>query len=70
MAKQYWEDDTHYRTVSEDGKTSWRFESHAAELFGTDICVEVTEHHGDGTSTAYEPPGLLDSILGSHGPQK
>lgn len=70
MVNKYWEDSSHYRTVAEDGKTSWKWESHATEIFGTDVCVEVTEHHGDGNSTAYEPPGFWDLVLGQQGPEK
>jgi hypothetical protein len=62
-----WVDDNHYRDTSEDGKTSYLYE---AGTF-SDTPVEIAEHHSDGSTTAYEVGGILDSIFnGGKGDQK
>ena len=57
IGKESWVDKDHYRVTSDDGRTSW--------LYKTDgwfsHCVEVTEHHGDGTTDAYKHD---DSVIG------
>lgn len=35
---------------TDDGKESWLYESDGI----SDTCVEVADHHDDGTTTAYE----------------
>jgi hypothetical protein len=63
MGDKHWVDNNHYRTVSDDGKTSYLYE--VTGIFGTSHCTEIAEHHSDGTTTAYEVGGLLDSIFNS-----
>lgn len=53
MSKKHWVDKEHYRTVSNDGKQSWLHKADGG-LFGPDTCVEVADHHEDGTTSAYE----------------
>lgn len=50
-------DDNHYRVVSDDGKTSWLYESHALSISG-DTLIEVAKHDG-GTTVAYEPGSVI-----------
>ncbi|MFN3313305.1 MAG: hypothetical protein ACK46Q_07545 [Hyphomonas sp.] len=54
-----WVDNNHYRTTSDDGKTSYLYEAG----FWSDTCVEIAEHHSDGTTDAYEVGGVLDSLF-------
>ena len=60
-----WVDSNHYRVVSDDGSKSWLYE--VSGLFGSSHCVEVAHHHDDGTTTAYEAGGVMDSIFHSDG---
>jgi hypothetical protein len=60
-SEKHWVDDNHYRLVSDDGKTSYLYE--VSGILATSTCVEITEHHSDGTTDAYETGGLLDSIF-------
>ncbi len=60
-SERHYVDDNHYRTVSDDGKTSWLYE-HDGGLWGSSHCIEVSEHHSDGTTKAYDYDG---SFLGS-----
>ncbi len=53
MGKKHWVDDDHYREVSDDGRKSWLYEADGG-LLSPDTCVEVAEHHEDGTTTAWE----------------
>ena len=47
------QDDGSVRVVSENGRKSWLFESEG--LFGDlNNCIEVADHHEDGTTDAYE----------------
>ena len=59
--KKHWVDDDHYRTVSDDGKTSYLYE--VKGVFGISTCTEIAEHHDDGSTDAYEVGGVLDSIF-------
>ncbi len=57
---------THVRVTSDDGRTSWLYEkdnSVVGEFLGggRGRCVEVADHHKDGTTDAY---GKDDSIIG------
>ena len=54
-----WIDDDHYRVTDDDGRRSYVYEF---GFFG-DTCVEIADHHEDGTTTAYEVGGVLDSIF-------
>lgn len=58
MSEKVRVDDNHYRIVEDDGKTSRLYETDGG-LFGPDTCVEVADHHPDGTTTAYEPTDPL-----------
>lgn len=60
MSDKHWVDEDHYRTVSEDGHTSYLFKADGGAFF-PDTCQEVAEHHSDGTTQAYEPD---NSVLG------
>ena len=59
--ERHWVDDNHYRNVSDDGKTSYLYE--VSGILGTSTCIEIAEHHRDGTTDAYEPGGVLDSFI-------
>jgi len=58
---------THIRDTSDDGRTSWLYEVNQG--LGLLIsgpkgpCVEVAEHHEDGTTTAYEYDGSIIGML-------
>jgi hypothetical protein len=60
-SEKHWVDDNHYRSVSDDGKTSYLYE--VSGILGTSTCVEISEHHSDGTTDASEVGGVLDSIV-------
>ena len=60
MAEKNWVDNEHYRVVSDDGKTSYLYKADGG-LFHPDSCIEIAEHHEDGTTDAYE---VDNSILG------
>lgn len=67
-----------YRTVSSDGKTSHLYEADTSLLgsfgLGFDKCIEVADHHSDGTTTAHEREhehGFLNNIFyGGRGKKK
>lgn len=59
--EKHWVDDSHYRVVSDDGRTSYLYE--VSGILCNSHCVEITEHHSDGTTDAYEVGGVLDSIF-------
>ncbi len=62
MSKEkHWVDDNHYRVVSDDGKTSYLYE--VSGILCSSTCVEIAEHHDDGTTDAYEVGGVMDSIF-------
>jgi hypothetical protein len=63
--EKHWVDDNHYRTVSEDGKTSFLFKADGG-ILSTDTCTEVTSHHGDGTTDAYVPDNSAWDGRGDH----
>ncbi|HBD92851.1 MAG TPA: hypothetical protein DC057_01615 [Spirochaetia bacterium] len=65
MSDKHWVDDDHYRTVSSDGSTSYLFKADGGFL-STDTCVEVTDHHSDGTTDAYEPDNSSWDGKGDH----
>ncbi|MEM9292134.1 MAG: hypothetical protein AAGD01_10675 [Acidobacteriota bacterium] len=56
-------DITHVRVTSKGGRSSWLYD-HKPTVFGDGRgkCVEVADHHKDGTTTAYE---FKDQIFGS-----
>jgi len=54
-----WVDNSHYRDTTDDGKTSYLYE---AGTF-SDTLIEIADHHSDGSTTAYEAGGILDSIF-------
>lgn len=60
-----WVDNDHYRVVSDDGTKSWLYEADGG-LLGPDTCVEVTDHHSDGTTDAFEPLSPLGGGRGDH----
>ena len=55
--EKHWVDKEHFVKVSDDGKTSYKYKTDGWD----DTCVEITEHHGDGTSKSFE---VDNSILG------
>lgn len=63
MSEKHWVDRNHYRTVSEDGKTSYLFKADGG-LFHPDTCEEIADHHSDGTTTAYKSDNSLLSLNG------
>ncbi|MCL4836777.1 MAG: hypothetical protein KJ058_02270 [Thermoanaerobaculia bacterium] len=69
--EKHWVDSHSYRVVSDDGRTSWLYEVESGLLFDTKTCIEVAKHYEDGTTVAYEPPDVIDTLLGpGHGPRK
>jgi hypothetical protein len=70
-SEKKWVDEDHYRVTSDDGKTSWLYEADGS-LLGTDTCIEVADHHSDGTTTAYEHEhGFMKSLFdGGRGKKK
>ena len=50
MTKEKWVDRNHFRRTTDDGKKSYLYKSDG----WSDECVEVADHHRDGTTTAYE----------------
>ena len=58
---------THVRVISDDGRTSYLHKANEgldALLHGAKgACVEVAEHHKDGTTDAYEHDGSLIGML-------
>lgn len=65
MSDKSWVDNNHYRETSSDGRTSWLYE--VSGVIPSSTCVEVTDHHSDGTSTAHEYDGSLLSSFTSGG---
>lgn len=66
---KHWVDDNHYRTVSDDGKTSYLYK--VSGILGTSTCVEIAEHSENGTTKAYEVGGVFDSLFnGGKGKKK
>jgi len=61
MSKKTWVDSDHYRVTSDDGRSSRLYNSPG--WFRPDTCVEVADHHSDGTTTAYEPASFVQSLL-------
>ena len=59
MADKHWVDEDHYRTVSDDGKTSYLYKADGG-LLGPDTCEEVAEHHSDGTTVAFKHDSSFD----------
>lgn len=53
-----WVDKNHYRDTIDDGRKSYLYESDGLNSH----CVEVADHHKDGTTDAYKAD---NSILGS-----
>ena len=62
MSDKHWVDSDHYRTVSEDGKTSYLYKADGG-LFFPDTCVEIAQHHSDGTTDAYEPDTSITGLF-------
>jgi hypothetical protein len=48
--KESWVDRNHYRKTTDDGGRSYLYESDGLHS----KCVEVADHHRDGTTKAYE----------------
>lgn len=63
---------THIRSTSDNGKTSWLYEVNKGIMGGKGSCVEVADHHDDGTTTAYEHEEgfLADLFHGGRGAKK
>lgn len=53
-------DANHVRVTSDDGRSSALYEVSA---LGPRVPVEVTDHHRDGTSSAYEPASCLQAFV-------
>ena len=70
-SEKKWVDRDHYRVTSEDQKTSWLYKANGG-LLGPDNCIEVADHHANGTTTAYEyDGGFLKSLFdGGRGKKK
>ncbi len=67
MTKEAWVDKNHVRVTSDDGSKSYLYKSDG----WTRNCVEVADHHSDGTTDAYEPDtsivgGLFHGGKGKH----
>ena len=62
MKEKHWVDDNHYRTVSDDGKESYLYEANT-NPFVPDKCIEIAEHHSDGTTDAYEADNSVYASL-------
>ena len=60
MSEKHWIDDEHYRVVSDEGDKSWLYKADGG-LWFPDSCIEVAEHHSDGTTDAYEYDGSFMS---------
>jgi hypothetical protein len=58
--KKEWVDREHYRVTTEGGRRSYLYKANLG-LFSSDTCVEVADHHSNGTTDAYEPD---TSIIG------
>ena len=59
MGKESWVDNSHYRQTSEDGKTSYLYETDKL----TSHCVEVAQHHDNGKTDAYEYDGSFLGLM-------
>ena len=57
MTKKSWVDKNHYRSTSDDKTKSYLYKADGLNS----KCVEIADHHKDGTTTAYEHD---DSIIG------
>jgi hypothetical protein len=68
MGKESWVDNNHYRETSDDGKTSYLYESDGLSSH----CVEVARHNDDGTTIATEADNSIVGQLfhGGMGAQK
>ena len=64
-------DDSHYR-ITDDNKRTSRLYENSGNIFIPDDCVEVTDHHSNGTSTSYEADNSLwaDFWFGGRGKKK
>ncbi|WP_299326406.1 hypothetical protein [Parasphingopyxis sp.] len=64
-------DDNHYRVTNDSGTTSWLYEE-TGSIVPSSKCVEVADHHDDGTTTAYEYDSSVSSNLfdGNRGSKK
>lgn len=60
MGKESWVDSSHVRVTSDDGRESYLYE---VDGWGNRTCEEVTEHHKDGTTDAYEHGGIIDDLF-------
>ena len=56
---KHWVDKEHFVKVSDDGKTSYKYKTDGWD----DTCVEITEHHENGTSDAYEVDNSVGGLL-------
>jgi hypothetical protein len=66
MSDKNWVDKDHYRVTSEDGSKSWLYEASKDMFLGIDHCIEVADHHSDGTTDAYEyKPTLFGNDKGA-----
>lgn len=63
-------DENHFRETDDDGTKSWLYEKE--NWFSKPVCIEVTDHHEDGTSTSYKYDGSLfpGAINGGRGGKK
>lgn len=70
MSKSARVDKNHHRDTSDDGKTSYLYKD--GSLISPDTCIEVADHHSDGTTTAYKyDGGFLNSLFhGGRGEKK
>jgi hypothetical protein len=59
MPKETWPDRNHVRVTSDDGRRSYLYETDGCSRH----CVEIADHHPDGTTRAYEVDMSLVSGL-------
>ncbi len=62
MSKEVYERDsngqvTHIRVTEDDGRTSYLYEVNRL-TGGRSWCIEIADHHSDGTTTAWEFNGF------------
>jgi hypothetical protein len=68
MSTKSWDENGYLRVTSDDGRRSYLYEppeTFIGKLFGGHgDCIEVADHHKDGTTTAYEfESGFFNEIF-------
>lgn len=52
-------DSNHYRVTTDDGRKSYLYETDG----WSDHCIEVADHHEDGTTDAYEVDSSISGVF-------